>query len=71
MMTERERDVLRELAAGASNKRIASTLGITEGTVRNYMTRILSQLGLSSRTQAALAARSILERRRGTLGTSR
>ncbi|MBD5604577.1 MAG: response regulator transcription factor [Candidatus Eremiobacteraeota bacterium] len=65
-MTERERDVLRELAIGASNKRIATTLGISDGTVRNYMTSILSQLGLSSRTEAALAARSIFERRSAT-----
>ena len=66
-MTERERDVLRELAIGASNKRIATTLGISDGTVRNYMTSILSQLGVSSRTEAALAARSIFERRSGTV----
>ena len=52
-MTIRERDVLRELAVGSSNKRIASKLCMSEG--------ILSQLGLSSRTEAALAARSILD----------
>jgi DNA-binding NarL/FixJ family response regulator len=56
---------------GASNKRIATTLGITEGTVRNYVTRILSQLGLSSRTQAALVAQSIFEKRPSTLETGR
>lgn len=65
-MTGRERDVFRELAIGASNKRIASTLGISEGTVRNYMTSILSQLGVSSRTQAALVARSIFDKRPGS-----
>ncbi len=57
-LTPRERDVLNEMGTGASNRAIAERLGLTEGTVRNYVTRILSQLGLTSRTQAALFARS-------------
>ncbi len=57
-LTPREHDVLRELGTGATNRAIAERLGLTEGTVRNYVTRILSQLGLTSRTQAALFARS-------------
>jgi DNA-binding NarL/FixJ family response regulator len=61
-LTPRERDVLRELGTGATNRAIAERLGLTEGTVRNYVTRILSQLALSSRTQAALFARSQLDR---------
>jgi len=61
-LTPRERDVLRELGTGATNRCIAERLGLTEGTVRNYVTRILSQLGLTSRTQAALFARSQLDR---------
>jgi DNA-binding NarL/FixJ family response regulator len=61
-LTPRERDVLRELGTGSTNRRIAERLGLTEGTVRNYVTRILSQLGLTSRTQAALFARSQLDR---------
>jgi DNA-binding NarL/FixJ family response regulator len=61
-LTPRERDVLRELGMGATNRGIAEKLGLTEGTVRNYVTRILSELGLTSRTQAALFARSQLDR---------
>jgi DNA-binding NarL/FixJ family response regulator len=61
-LTARECDVLRELARGATNKGIAERLGLTEGTVRNYVTRILSQLALRSRTEAALFARSQFER---------
>jgi DNA-binding NarL/FixJ family response regulator len=61
-LTPRERDVLRELGTGTTNRGIAERLGLTEGTVRNYVTRILSQLGLTSRTQAALFARSQLDR---------
>jgi DNA-binding NarL/FixJ family response regulator len=61
-LTPRERDVLRELGTGATNRCIAERLTLTEGTVRNYVTRILSQLGLTSRTQAALFARSQLDR---------
>ncbi len=60
-LTPRERDVLRELGTGATNRAIAERLGLTEGTVRNYLTRIFSQLGLTSRTQAALFARSQLD----------
>jgi DNA-binding NarL/FixJ family response regulator len=62
-LTPRERDVLRELGTGATNRGIAERLGLTEGTVRNYVTRILAQLGLTSRTQAALFARSQLDHR--------
>jgi DNA-binding NarL/FixJ family response regulator len=61
-LTPRERDVLRELGRGATNRAIGDRLGLTEGTVRNYVTRILAQLALSSRTQAALFARSQLDR---------
>ncbi len=55
-LTERERDVLRLLGQGMSNKQIASALFITEGTARTYVSNILGKLGLTSRTQAALYA---------------
>ncbi len=61
-LTARERDVLRELAAGATNRAIALALGLGEGTVRNHVTRILSQLGVTTRTEAALLAKSALRR---------
>jgi len=55
-LTERERDVLRLLGRGMSNKEIAAALFITEGTARTYVSNILGKLGLASRTQAALYA---------------
>jgi DNA-binding NarL/FixJ family response regulator len=53
---DREREVLVYLAQGKNNREIAQTLHLTEGTVKNYITRILWQLGLRDRTQAALWA---------------
>jgi len=55
-LTERERDVLRLVARGMSNKEIAYELGIAEGTARTYVSNILGKLELTSRTQAALYA---------------
>jgi DNA-binding NarL/FixJ family response regulator len=56
-LTEREHDILRHLAHGASNREIGETLFITEGTVKNHVSSILSKLALRDRTQAALWAR--------------
>ncbi len=56
-LTDRELDVLRELARGASNATIARTLSLSEKTVRNYVSMVLVKLGVASRTAAALAAR--------------
>jgi DNA-binding NarL/FixJ family response regulator len=58
--SDRELDVLLLLAQGMSNREIAQHLHITEGTVKNRLTRILSQLGLRDRTQAALWAQQHL-----------
>jgi DNA-binding NarL/FixJ family response regulator len=55
-LTERERDVIRLLGQGMSNKDIGATLFITERTARTYVSNILGKLGLASRTQAALWA---------------
>ena len=55
-LTEREIDVLRLLAKGLSNKEIASSLSITEKTVKTHVSNILSKLNVPSRTQAALYA---------------
>jgi DNA-binding NarL/FixJ family response regulator len=57
-LTERERDILRLLAKGESNREIGEALFITEGTVKNHVSNILSKLGLRDRTQAALWART-------------
>ncbi|MGC1307981.1 MAG: response regulator transcription factor [Phormidesmis sp.] len=60
-LTPREREVLAWIGQGASNKEIAQQLYLSEGTVKNYVTSILSRLGLRDRTQAALfAQKSIL-----------
>jgi DNA-binding NarL/FixJ family response regulator len=55
-LSERELDVLRLLARGLSNAAIADRLCLSEGTVRNYVSSILSKLGVSDRTQAAVYA---------------
>lgn len=56
-LTEREREILLLVARGATNREIGEALFITEGTVKNHMSNILSKLGLRDRTQAALYAR--------------
>jgi DNA-binding NarL/FixJ family response regulator len=55
-LTPREMDILRLLAKGRSNKEIADVTDLSEGTVKTHVSRILSKLDLSSRTQAALFA---------------
>jgi DNA-binding NarL/FixJ family response regulator/class 3 adenylate cyclase len=55
-LTDREHEVLGQLAQGASNKEIAYRLGITERTARTHVSNILGKLALASRTQAALWA---------------
>jgi DNA-binding NarL/FixJ family response regulator len=58
-LSERELEVLQHLVRGKSNKEIAGTLGIAEGTVKNHMTNILGKLGVLDRTQAALKAKEL------------
>jgi DNA-binding NarL/FixJ family response regulator len=55
-LTERERDVLRLIAQGHSNKEIAVALFLSEGTIKGYVSAILDKLGVNDRTQAALYA---------------
>jgi DNA-binding NarL/FixJ family response regulator len=55
-LTERELDVLRLIAQGRANKEIARDLTLSEKTVKTHVSNILSKLGLSDRTQAALFA---------------
>lgn len=55
-LSPRERQVLCLLANGASNREIAQTLYISEGTVRNHISNILSRLNLRERIQAAVIA---------------
>jgi len=55
-LSEREFEVLRLLAIGESNQKIAKQLSLTEVTVRTHISRILAKLGLENRVQAALYA---------------
>ena len=56
VLSEREVEVLRLVAAGSSNREIARELYITEGTVKNHISNILRKLDLRDRTQAAFYA---------------
>lgn len=58
--TERERSLMAELAEGRSNREIADRLCLSEGTVKQYVSILLSKLGADNRTQAGMQARAIL-----------
>ncbi len=58
-LTERELEVLRFLAHGASNKQIAQALKISDETVKTHVSNVLAKLNVSSRTQAALYAQQM------------
>ncbi|MBN2533414.1 MAG: response regulator transcription factor [Spirochaetales bacterium] len=53
-LSKREKAVLKEIANGLSNKEIANVLCISEGTVKNHVSNILSVLNIRDRVQAAL-----------------
>ncbi|PKM07990.1 MAG: DNA-binding response regulator [Gammaproteobacteria bacterium HGW-Gammaproteobacteria-4] len=55
-LTERETEILRLMAGGFSNKEIANSLHVAEGTVKNHVSNILSKLGVRDRTRAVLKA---------------
>lgn len=58
-LTERETEILRLMAGGFSNKEIADSLGVAEGTVKNHVSNILSKMGVRDRTRAVLKALEI------------
>ncbi|MBW4694632.1 MAG: response regulator transcription factor [Lyngbya sp. HA4199-MV5] len=60
LLSDREQTVLKLLGEGNSNREIAQRLHLTEGTVKNHITRILCQLGVRDRVQAALWAQQHL-----------
>jgi DNA-binding NarL/FixJ family response regulator len=58
-LTEREHQILELLATGSSNKEIARELGLSEKTVKHYMTNILQKLQVRNRVEAALLAQKV------------
>lgn len=60
-LTPREREVLELVAAGMSNKHIAIQLDLQEKTVKHHMTQIMTKLGVSNRTEAAMVLRDARE----------
>jgi two-component system response regulator DesR len=57
VLTDRERQVLRQAGEGSTSAEIAAKLHLSEGTVRNYLSEAMSKLGASNRTEAARIAR--------------
>ena len=55
-LTERELSILQQMAQGKSNREIADTLFLAEGTVKNYVSIIISKLQANDRTHAAILA---------------
>ncbi|MFV0279292.1 MAG: response regulator [Rhodoblastus sp.] len=55
-LTDRENSILRLVAIGRSNKEIANELNLAEGTVKNYVSRIMDKLNVRSRTELAVKA---------------
>lgn len=60
-LTAQERRILELVAEGLTNKQIGERLFLAEKTVKNYMSNVLSKLGLVSRTQAAVFATKLLD----------
>jgi DNA-binding NarL/FixJ family response regulator len=58
-LPSRERDVLRLIAQGQTNREIATQLNLAEGTVKTYVTHLLNRLALRNRSQLAIYANSI------------
>jgi len=55
-LSDRELEVIRRIVAGKSNHEISKVLHISESTVKFYVNNILSKMGVSDRTQAAISA---------------
>lgn len=56
VLTAREAEIIRLMTGGYSNREIAAALSISEGTVKNHVSNILSKLGVRDRTRAVLKA---------------
>jgi len=59
LLTEREREVLRQIAQGHSNQQIADALIVSVGTIKKYLNNIFGKLGVTSHTQAAARAHAL------------
>ena len=62
-LTELERTILDLLAEGLTNRQIAERMGLAEKTVKNYVTAVLSKMGMARRTAAAVYAARHLDHR--------
>jgi DNA-binding NarL/FixJ family response regulator len=62
-LTMREQEVLRLVASGMSNKLVARKLDLQEKTVKHHMTQIMTKLGVTNRTEAAMVLRDAIDQR--------
>ena len=62
LLTEQERRILELISEGLTNRQIAETLFLAEKTVKNYVTSLLSKLGLERRTQAAVLGAKLFDK---------
>jgi DNA-binding NarL/FixJ family response regulator len=62
-LSEQERKILELLAEGLTNRQIADRMFLAEKTVKNYMSNVLAKLGMQRRTEAAVYAAKVRERR--------
>jgi DNA-binding NarL/FixJ family response regulator len=63
LLTDQERTVLRLIGEGLTNRQIGQRMGLAEKTVKNYTSHLLAKLGLERRTQAAILATELRDRR--------
>jgi two-component system, NarL family, response regulator DevR len=63
-LTDQERRILELLAEGLTNRQIADRMILAEKTVKNYVSNLLAKLGMHRRTEAAVYAARLEERRR-------
>ena len=60
-LSQREQEIGALIAQGLSNRQIAQTLFLTEGTIKNYISEIYAKLGTNDRTRASILLKKILE----------
>lgn len=59
VLTDRESEVLRAVAAGSTNRQVAASLHVSEATVKTHLVHVFDKLGVSSRTAAVAKAREL------------